>query len=84
MGLHRKYLVENFCLTVARAVLAQFGFAHGWRMAEAVKREIKWASDDEWRRAGPYLSTLEGLFRAQPGSEKWPSAYRRPMSRWWI
>ena len=69
MGLHRKYLVENFGLTAARAVLTQFGFAHGWRMAAAMKKEFKWASDEEWRRAGPYIYTLEGLFRAQPGSE---------------
>ena len=31
MGILRKYLVENFGLTAARAVLTQFGFAHGWR-----------------------------------------------------
>ena len=61
MGLHRKYLVENFGLTAARAVLTQFGFAHGWRMAAAMKKEIKWANDEEWRRAGPHLYTLEGL-----------------------
>ena len=69
MGLHRKYLVENFGLTAARTVLTQFGFAHGWRMADAIKRGINWASDEEWRRAGPHLYALEGLFRAQPGSE---------------
>ena len=69
MGLLRKYLVENFGETAARTVLTQFGFAHGWRMAEAMKRGIKWASEDEWRRAGPHLYALEGLFRAQPGSE---------------
>ncbi len=69
MGLHRKYLVENFGLTAARTVLTQFGFAHGWRMAAAMKRGIKWASDDEWCRAGPHLYTLEGFFLAQPGSE---------------
>ena len=33
MGLLRKYLVENFGLTAARAVFTQFGFARGWRMA---------------------------------------------------
>jgi two-component system response regulator HydG len=69
MGLHRQYLVDNFGLTAARAVLTQFGFAHGWRMGAAIKGEINWASDEEWRRAGPRLYTLEGLFRAQPGSE---------------
>lgn len=69
MGLLRQYLVENFGLTAARAVLTQFGFAHGWRMAAAMKSEFEWASDEEWRRAGPHIYTLEGLFRAQPGSE---------------
>ncbi len=69
MGLLRHYLVENFGLTAARAVLTQFGFAHGWRMAEAVRGQFQWANDEQWRRAGPRLYTLEGLFRIQPGSE---------------
>ena len=69
MGLLRKYLVENFGLTAARAVLTQFGFAHGWRMAEAMKAEFKWADDDEWRRAGPCICNLEGLFRVEAGSD---------------
>ena len=66
MGLLRKYLVENFGLTAARAVLTQFGFAHGWRMAEALKSEFKWQTDEEWRRAGARIHTLEGLFRVEP------------------
>jgi DNA-binding NtrC family response regulator len=69
MGLLRQYLVDNFGLTAARAVLTQFGFAHGWRMAEAMQEEFKWASNKEWRRAGPRIHTLGGLFRTQPGSE---------------
>ncbi len=69
MGLLRHYLVENFGLTAARAVLTQFGFAHGWRMAEAVRGQFQWANDEQWRLAGPRLYTLEGLFRIQPGSE---------------
>jgi DNA-binding NtrC family response regulator len=69
MGLLRQYLVDNFGLIAARAVLTQFGFAHGWRMAAAMKKEFKWANNDEWRRAGPHLYTLEGLFRTQPGGE---------------
>jgi DNA-binding NtrC family response regulator len=69
MGLLRQYLVENFGLTAARAVLTQFGFAHGWRMAEALRREFEWETDEEWRRAGPHVYTLEGLFRSQPGGE---------------
>src|SRR5512136_1823918 len=68
MGLLRKYLVENFGLTAARAVLTQFGFAHGWRMAEAMQAEFKWDSDEDWWRAGTRIHTLEGLFRIEPAS----------------
>jgi DNA-binding NtrC family response regulator len=68
MGLLRKYLVENFGLTAARTVLTQFGFAHGWRMAEAMKAEFKWDSDEDWARAGIRIHTLEGLYRVEPGS----------------
>jgi two-component system response regulator HydG len=63
MGLLRKYLVENFGLTAARTVLTQFGFAHGWRMAEAMRSAFTWDSDEEWRRAGARIHTLQGLFR---------------------
>ena len=69
MGLLRQHLVENFGLTAAHAVLTQFGFAHGWRMAEAMQTEFEWDNDEEWRGAGPRVYTLEGLFRTQPGAE---------------
>ena len=68
MGLLRQYLVENFGLIATRAVLTQFGFAHGWRMAAAMKEQFTWANDEEWRLAGPQIHTLGGLFRTQPGS----------------
>jgi two-component system response regulator HydG len=67
MGLLRRYLAENFGVTAARTVLTQFGFAHGWRMAEAMRAEFKWDSDQEWQQAGPRIHTLEGLFRVEPG-----------------
>jgi two-component system response regulator HydG len=63
MGLLRKYLVENFGVTAARAVLTQFGFAHGWRLAEAAQA-FKWDSEEDWRLAGARLYTLSGLFRS--------------------
>ncbi len=68
MGLLRKYLVDNFGLTAARAVLTQFGFAHGWRMAEAMQTNFKWESADDWRLAGIRIHTLGGLFRVEEGS----------------
>jgi hypothetical protein len=69
MGLLRQYLVENFGLTAARAVLTQFGFAHGWRMAAAMEKEFEWDNNAEWRLAGSHLYTLEGLFRTEPGGD---------------
>jgi two-component system response regulator HydG len=69
MGLLRKYLVENFGLTAARTVLTQFGFAHGWRMAEAMQVQLKWDSEDEWRNASTRIHALEGLFSVAPGGE---------------
>ncbi len=34
-----------------------------------MQEEFEWASNEDWRRAGPHIYTLEGLFRTQPGSE---------------
>ncbi|MBK8011783.1 MAG: sigma-54-dependent Fis family transcriptional regulator [Deltaproteobacteria bacterium] len=69
MGILRKYLVENFGLTAAHAVLSQFGFAHGWRMADALEHEFSWASNKDWRLAGPRIHSLGGLFSIQSGTE---------------
>jgi DNA-binding NtrC family response regulator len=67
MGLLRKYLVENFGLTAARAVLTQFGFAHGWRMAEAMQSQFTWESPADWQQAGLRIAALGGLFSVEPG-----------------
>jgi DNA-binding NtrC family response regulator/predicted hydrocarbon binding protein len=68
MGLLRKYLVENFGGLAARTVLTQFGFAHGWRMAEAMQAEFKWDSSEDCVGAGSRIHALEGLFQIAPGS----------------
>jgi two-component system, NtrC family, response regulator HydG len=73
MGLLRKYLAENFGLAAARAVLTQFGFAHGWRLAEAVQAEFQWNSAEDWRRAGTRIHALEGLFRVEPADRSFVS-----------
>jgi two-component system response regulator HydG len=67
MGLLRKYLVENFGLLAARAVLTQFGFAHGFRMAEALQGAFKWDDGEAWRGAFERILALEGLFRVESG-----------------
>jgi DNA-binding NtrC family response regulator len=69
MGLLRKYLVENFGVTAARILLTQFGFAQGWRMAEAMQSQFKWDSSEEWQHAGARIHTLEGLFRVEQGTQ---------------
>ncbi len=69
MGILRQYLMQNLGLTAARAVLTQFGFAHGWRMAKAMHQEFKWADSEEWRLAGPRIHILGGLFLTQAGNE---------------
>lgn len=68
MGVLRQSLVANFGVTAARAVLTQFGFAHGWRAADAMRAEFDWASEEELRRAGPQIHALAGHYRIQPGS----------------
>jgi DNA-binding NtrC family response regulator/predicted hydrocarbon binding protein len=74
MGVLRKYLTENFGLTASRAVFTQFGFAHGWRMAEAMQAEFKWESVEDLVRAGPRIHTLQGLFHIDPTSTEVISA----------
>lgn len=69
IGTLRKYLVENFGRTAARAVLTQFGFAHGWRMAEAMQATFQWQDPADWERAGGRILTLEGMFCLETGAE---------------
>jgi two-component system, NtrC family, response regulator HydG len=69
MGLLRKYLVENFGLIAARTVLTQFGFAHGWRMADTLETQFEWDGPEDWRRAGAKLCAIAGLFHVQTGTE---------------
>jgi two-component system, NtrC family, response regulator HydG len=67
-GLLRKELIDTFGVRVARGLLSRFGYAHGRRMAEAMKSQFTWDSDDDWRRAGARLYALQGLFMLEPGS----------------
>jgi two-component system, NtrC family, response regulator HydG len=61
LGLLRKELIETLGAAAARAVLTRFGYAHGWRTAETLRTALPWDSEDEWRRAGGRLHTLQGL-----------------------
>jgi DNA-binding NtrC family response regulator len=65
LGLLRRELIETLGRSGARAVLTRFGYAHGWRTADALRSALPWDSDDEWRHAGGRLHTLQGLVRVE-------------------
>src|SRR5689334_11394813 len=65
LGLLRRALVETIGTTAARAVLTRFGYAHGWRVAETLRKGFPWDSEVEWRLAGALLHTMQGLVRAE-------------------
>ena len=66
LGLLRKELIEDLGWNGARMVLTRFGFAHGWRTAENLRRDFPWDSAEEWRRAGSTLLTLLGHALVEP------------------
>jgi DNA-binding NtrC family response regulator len=61
LGLLRKLLIDTLGEAGAHGVLTRFGFAHGWRTAEALRTAFPWDDEDEWRHAGGRLHTLQGL-----------------------
>jgi DNA-binding NtrC family response regulator len=65
LGLLRRELIETLGVTAARSVLTRFGYAHGWRVAEMLRKGFPWDSEDEWRIAGARLHTIQGLVRAE-------------------
>ena len=69
MGVLRRELIETLGLSGARALLTGFGYAHGWRTADTLHHAIPWDSEDEWRRAGGRLHTLQGLVRVEASHE---------------
>jgi len=65
LGLLRRELIQTLGVTVARAVLTRFGYAHGWRVAETLRKGFPWDNEHEWRIAGARIHTLQGLVRAE-------------------
>lgn len=67
-GLLRKELIDAFGMRLARGFLSRYGYAHGQRLAEAMKSQFQWDSEEDWRRAGSRVYALQGLFMLEPGS----------------
>ena len=65
LGLLRRSLIDTLGVAGARAMLSRFGYAHGWRTAEALKN-LPWQSEEAWRLAGARLHTLQGLVVVEP------------------
>ena len=80
-GLLRKELIDTFGVRVARGILSRFGYVHGRRMAEAMRTQFTWDSDEDWRRAGPRIYSLQGLFRLEAGG---PGSFAEGGGTWHV
>ena len=66
LGLLRRELVETLGLLTARGILTRFGYAHGWRTAEALRQQFEWDSEHEWQLAGGRVHQLQGFLLYEP------------------
>ena len=66
LGLLRRELVETLGQLTARGILTRFGYAHGWRTAEALRQQFEWDSEHEWQLAGGRVHQLQGFLIYEP------------------
>jgi two-component system response regulator HydG len=66
MGFLRKELIGSLGVAHARRILAQFGYARGYRDALTLKESFDWSSLEDWWRAGTRLHALEGIVGVKP------------------
>jgi DNA-binding NtrC family response regulator len=60
VGILRKELIDGLGWAGARILLGRFGFAHGWRVAESLREDFPWDSEEEWRDAAIRIPALLG------------------------
>jgi two-component system response regulator HydG len=60
LGLLRQQLVHALGHATARGLLTRLGFAHGWRMAEAMQARFAWDRPQDLLDAGGLVHTLQG------------------------
>ncbi len=61
LGLLRQELISTLGTTAARGVLTRFGYAHGYRAAQALEHALPWDEPREWRIAGAQIHRIQGL-----------------------
>ncbi len=66
LGLLRKELIDVLGLTAARGILTRLGYAHGRRLAESLRADLPWTSEEEWRLAGGRIHMLQGQVVIEP------------------
>ncbi|MBI3185971.1 MAG: sigma-54-dependent Fis family transcriptional regulator [Myxococcales bacterium] len=66
LGLLRQRLIQTLGASGARAVLTQFGYAHGVRSADTLRSAFPWDSERDWKTAGGRVHTLQGLVEVEP------------------
>lgn len=59
LGLLREELIETLGMSTTRGILTRFGYAHGWRTAELMRRNHPDLFEKSW--TGPHLHALHGL-----------------------
>ena len=68
VGLLRRDLITRLGLPAARTALTRFGFAHGWRLAEALEDQCPWENPEDGCRAASILPALSGMYRLEAGT----------------
>lgn len=66
LGLLRRELVETLGLVTARGILTRFGYAHGWRTAEALKTRVSVGLRTRVAPGGRSRPPVAGLLRYEP------------------
>ncbi|MGF1465419.1 MAG: sigma 54-interacting transcriptional regulator [Sandaracinaceae bacterium] len=80
LGLLRRQLIADLGPDAARSILTRLGFSHGWRTAEALRDQLPWEDEAEWRAAGGRLHQLQGMVRFEPVTER-PEGACLPFAR---
>jgi len=66
LGLLREEMIATLGINAARGILTRFGYAHGWRTAEMLRRDYPELFKD--KVTGPHLHALHGLVTTETSS----------------